>query len=140
MPEEPAPTRGNAQDATFPKRRRVLKRKDFVRIQSEGTAAGSRNFVMLVSPSTLPWTRLGIVASRQTGNAVQRNRGKRRVREWFRDVLRSHQGFDIVIILRRGAPDLPMDSLRRELDNSLRRAIKKARRGTKPTRPTQPTS
>lgn len=118
---------------SFPKARRLLKRSDFVRVQGAGVGAGSRDYVVIVHPrpaaegEVMP-SRLGVVASRKTGNAVQRNRGKRLVREWFRHALRDHSGFDIVVILRRGAPELDLASACAELDNGLRRAIKKARR------------
>lgn len=74
-------------------------------------------------------SRLGIVASRKTGNAVARNRGKRVVREWFRLGYQDHTGVDIVVILRSGAPELGLAEASRELDNGLRRAIKKVVRG-----------
>ena len=114
--------------AAFPKTRRVLKRSDFVRIQRDGVGAGSRNYVVIVYPRPGEPSRIGLVASRRTGNAVERNRGKRLVREWFRHQLADHEGFDIVVILRRGAVTLELADATRELDNGLRRAIKKARR------------
>lgn len=75
-------------------------------------------------------TRLGLVASRKTGNAVARNRGKRVVREWFRLGYQDHVGFDVVVIIRSGAPELGLADARRELDKGLRRAINKAMRGS----------
>lgn len=49
-------------------------------------------------------SRLGITTSRKVGNAVTRNRIKRRVREWFRQ---EHayfpEGMDVVVIARRAA-------------------------------------
>jgi len=47
--------------------------------------------------------RLGITASRKVGNAVQRNRAKRLLREAFRCV-RSQlpRGLDLVVIVRQG--------------------------------------
>jgi len=60
--------------------------------------------------------RLGITASRKVGNAVCRNRFKRRVREWFRQ--RRHQlpeSIDLVVIARRSGGQLAF----RELDERL---------------------
>ncbi len=132
----------------FPKARRLLKRNDFLRVQKHGAGAGSRNYVVIAmsrpsSPIAKPpiakppiaecqasatLSRLGLVASRRTGNAVARNRGKRVVRAWFRLTQQDLVGFDIVVILRRGAPSLGLQEASRELDNGLRRAIKKAMR------------
>jgi ribonuclease P protein component len=72
--------------------------------------------------------RLGVVASRKVGNAVARNRGKRCVREWFRRSRRRWEALDVVVILRQGAPDLAAGEAQRELDATLLRALKKARR------------
>ncbi len=74
---------------------------------------------MLVFPreaGDVTGARLGITASRKVGGAVDRNRVKRRVREWFR---RSHGGLiselDLVVIARRGATALDQAAVDREL-------------------------
>ena len=62
---------------------------------------------MLVRTSSDGRARLGITASRKVGNAVTRNRVKRRIREWFRrggrDLL---AGLDVVVIARASAARL----------------------------------
>ena len=102
-----------------------------MRVQKGGAGAGSRSYVVIALARADPEapTRLGLVASRKTGNAVARNRGKRVAREWFRLGYAGHRGFDIVIILRSSAPALGLVEASRELDNGLRRAIQKAMRG-----------
>ena len=99
-----------------------------MRVQSDGTSAGGRAYVVIVHPRPGELSRLGVVASRKAGNAVERNRGKRVVREWFRTRLARHEGYDIVVILRRGAPKLPYATACRELDAGLRRALRNARK------------
>jgi len=55
--------------------------------------------------------RVGFTASRKVGNAVERNRARRRLREVVRlsspDRLRP--GYDYVLIARRAALDLPFE-------------------------------
>ena len=56
--------------------------------------------------------RLGITVSRKVGNAVVRNRSKRRVRAWFR-ARRAEIGgdLDLVVIARPSAGSLSLDQL-----------------------------
>jgi ribonuclease P protein component len=55
--------------------------------------------------------------SRRVGNAVARNRVKRRVREWFRrEKRRLDAGRDYVVIARPGAAALPARELWAELE------------------------
>ncbi len=60
--------------------------------------------------------RLGVTVSRRVGNAVVRNRLKRRIREWFRRKRRAlPEGLDLVVIGRRGAVGLSSEELCQQL-------------------------
>jgi ribonuclease P protein component len=66
-------------------------------------------FVVLVCPTRVQndVSRLGVTVSRKVGNAVVRNRVKRRIREWFRrDRSSIGPGFDILVIARPAAARL----------------------------------
>ena len=84
---------------------RVRKRSEFRQIQSQGRRVRSRHFVVLVfARGRSGPTRLGLVVSRRVGNAVQRNRAKRLIREAFRRCPEWwYDGIDLVVIAR----DLP---------------------------------
>jgi ribonuclease P protein component len=70
----------------------------------------ARYFVVIAAPCEQPGAqrqRLGVTVSRRVGNAVNRNRVKRRIREWFREA--RHElapGTDLVVIARNGAAEL----------------------------------
>ena len=75
---------------------------------------------MLQSPGKTGETRLGITASRKVGGAVERNRAKRLVREFFRlHRAKLQPGSDIVVIVRAGAEKLSFEHAESELGSIL---------------------
>ena len=120
------PPEGNSflQSRSFPKSRRLRKRRDYQAARKDGFAARAGEVVVVVAPSANDTARLGLIASRRTGNAVARNLLKRRARAWFRQ--RTEIGaFDVVVIFRAGAVELAYDELVAKLENALRRATKR---------------
>jgi ribonuclease P protein component len=67
--------------------------------------------------------RIGFTVSRQVGNAVERNRVRRRLREMVRLSQGGgmHDGHDYVLIGRRAALAVPFGQMRQELDAALSR-------------------
>lgn len=57
--------------------------------------------------------RIGFTVSRKVGNAIQRNRAKRRLRAIVEDLMPRHAkpGFDYVVIGRRGTLNRPFKAL-----------------------------
>ena len=127
----------------FGRERRLRRRADFLRVQSNGERATSRHFVLLVcarepadeagrrgkgehedghsstervpgEPMRAP-SRLGVVATRKVGDATMRNRIKRLCRECFRLWPGFvPDGIDLVVIGRAGADQLTLDRVRDE--------------------------
>ncbi len=88
----------------FPGDERIRRRKDFIRVYSEGRRHVCPEFVAFYLKTDNDLTRLGMSVGRKAGGAVTRNRIKRRIREVFR--LNKHllkPGYDIVIIVREGS-------------------------------------
>jgi ribonuclease P protein component len=72
-------------DFSLPKDARLRKPREFHRVYAEGKRFEGRLMTVFIMPSATGFQRLGITASKKAiGNAVQRNRAKRLLRETFR--------------------------------------------------------
>ena len=71
----------------------------------------------------LPGARVGLTVSRKVGNAVARNRARRRLRAVAAELLPVHAaaGHDYVLVGRAGTLLRPYDGLRADLEAGLRR-------------------
>ena len=101
---------------SFSKDYRLLKRSEFVNLNRLGKREHTAHFTVIVDENGLGINRVGITVTKKIGNAVKRNRVKRLVREFFR--LYNHsfpQGYDIVIVAKKGANDLIFWKLKEEL-------------------------
>lgn len=86
----------------FGKRRRLLERADFLRCYNGGKRHHTPNFIFFVLPTQAETWRFGAAISRKVGGAVQRNRVKRLLREFFRRHQRDlPQGIDIVAVPKK---------------------------------------
>ena len=94
--------------AGFPRAARLLSPADFARVFAVRRSAASGPLVLYACPavSAAQPARLGLSVSSRVGNAVVRNRWKRRLREAFRQVRARAglpQGNDFVIVVRSAA-------------------------------------
>jgi ribonuclease P protein component len=64
--------------------------------------------------------RVGFTVSRKVGNAVERNRVRRRLREIVRQSAAICRGHDYVLVGRRAALGVPFERLVEEFDRALR--------------------
>ena len=104
---------------------RLRDSRDFERVSRKGRRVASGGFVFLMLPAAPGEpSRIGISASRRVGNAVERNRIKRAVREWFRRRRDSFpQAWDLVVIARRECSRMTQGgALFSALDETLARA------------------
>jgi ribonuclease P protein component len=100
---------------------RLRRRKDFDAIYRKGQVSGNRLLVVRVRPNGLSETRFGFVAGKAVGNAVTRNRVKRRLRAIAQHA-HARDGLDIVVGARRSAVDARYNELERAFTTLLRRA------------------
>jgi ribonuclease P protein component len=112
----------------FPKSARLTSVGEFQKVKNEGVSCHGRFMVLSVlknSPSAE--TRVGLITSKRIGNAVERNRVRRRFRElvrksrpaleqglWMVLIARLEQGLWMVLIARRDAAKAAFQSVERE--------------------------
>ncbi|SNY90456.1 ribonuclease P protein component [Cohaesibacter sp. ES.047] len=112
---------------------RLKKRSEFL-TAAKGVRLSRRGFVLQVlrrKPEDDGPPRVGFTVTKKVGNAVVRNRVKRRLREIARLHGSDHMqsGWDYVLIGRIGALHLPFDAMVADFKGSLRDA--RAGKGTK---------
>jgi len=125
-PEERDTRNAGASSPTFPSQRRIRKRREFSSVFDRGQRIHGRFFTFLLVQTLLDRSRLGIVASRKIGGAVQRNRAKRLIREMFRTEVRLSGGgaaIDLVVIPRRELLDAEFSAATQDFRNTLRRGL-----------------
>jgi ribonuclease P protein component len=109
----------------------LARRADFV-AANRGLRVARPGFVLLANPNGGAGMRFGITVTKKIGNAVVRNRMKRRFRALLRELLptRGLDDTDHVLIGREGGVERDFALLREELAAALGRA--KAGKGDKP--------
>ncbi len=78
---------------------RLTRGDDFQRVREQGRRWRGKYCVLNAALANTPQTRIGYIASKSLGNAVQRNRARRLLREAARHLTDEiPQGWDIVLI------------------------------------------
>ena len=89
-------------------------------VHRRGRSVANGLLVMRVLPNGLNRSRFCFVTGKRVGNAVVRNRVKRRLREVVRNSAAA-PGWDTVLIARKGAGDADFKQLERAVHNLIRR-------------------
>jgi ribonuclease P protein component len=120
---------------------RLKKRSEFLAVAAANRRWAMPGLVLQAKPSPTPQDRtdrqdaeaasgavplrVGFTATKKVGNAVKRNRARRRLRAAVDDVLRGADvsGADLVVVARQGTIERPYADLK----NDLRAALKRLR-------------
>ena len=102
---------------------KLRRRAEFTRVYEQGTRVRGRFMTCFGLRNELGSPRLGISASSKIGNAVVRNRAKRRIRELFK-ASKPLTGIDIVVIPRRETADASWRNLEADYRAALLRLQK----------------
>ncbi|MEE2694229.1 MAG: ribonuclease P protein component [Pseudomonadota bacterium] len=113
---------------------RLRKRRDFVRVSKNGGKVGGRFFslqVASVDPGSKDTSvcRVGFTATKKVGNAVERNRARRRMRVLATRVLSGYamRDLDCVLLARKPILEAQFSELVHDLQNLLEKLKIKAR-------------
>ncbi len=103
------------------KKNRLRKNMEFKKVYKSGKNYWNRNLILYVKKNGLEETRIGISITKKVGNAVTRNKLKRRIRELNRENLNDiKKGYDLIIIPKKNAVDLSF----KELESAIRHIYK----------------
>lgn len=120
------------QSEALPKHKRLAKRREFVRVYETGRKVFSRYTVLFHAANDLPYSRIGITATKKLGKANVRNRLKRWTREVYRrarDPLGiDGRSLDIVVNVKSNAAGTSFQEFSRDLRGVLERVVSEASR------------
>lgn len=101
----------------------ICRNNDFRRIYARGKSYVSPLVVVYALKNRTKNVRVGITTSKKVGNAVQRNRSRRVIREAFRALApRVRPGFALVLVARGKTPYVKSTDVRRQLERQLQAA------------------
>lgn len=111
----------------LPKEKRLAKRREFLRVYEHGRKLFSRYSVVFVAPNGLPFSRIGITATKKLGKANVRNRLKR----WTREVYRRQReplgldprSLDVVVNVKPNAAEASFLEFSQDLGRALQRVV-----------------
>ena len=106
---------------------RIVKRSEYLRVKQRGTSVAEPGLVIQAAPvansSSYLQPRVGFTVSKRVGNAVKRNRARRRLKSIASDVLPNEgfQAWDYVFIGRLVTLNRPYDLLLEDARSALRK-------------------
>ena len=123
------PPRARSQETVglsdFVRLARITRRADFLKVAATQKKWVAPGLIVQMRAHEEPdqASRLGFTVSKKVGNAVLRNRAKRRLRALTDEMFREHPplGVDLVVIGRAATVDRPFEALRRDLAQAVTR-------------------
>jgi len=105
----------------------LAKRREFLRVYEAGRKLFSRYSVLFYAANDLPYSRIGITATKKSGKANVRNRLKR----WTREVYRRQRGplgidsrsLDVVVNVKPNAVQASWGDYSLDLQRALKRVV-----------------
>ncbi len=102
---------------------RLRKAEEFQRLREVGRTQHHRTMLLSFTSNDFLYNRYGFIIGKRVGNAVTRNRIRRRLREILRALdPQLKPGFDVVLIARQPLAEQPFDGIVRTVNDLFRRA------------------
>lgn len=121
----------DAPSEGLPKQKRLAKRREFLRVYDTGRKVFSRYCVLFFAGNGLPYSRIGITATKKLGKANVRNRLKRWTREIYRRQREplglDERSLDLVVNVKPNAAAADFREYSTDLQRLLRRVVGEAR-------------
>ena len=105
----------------LPRQHRLTRKASFDAVFAHGRRWFGKHVTIRTSSNGTDAYRCGLAVSKAVGNAVVRNRVKRRLREIVRGAGVA-PGYDVVVVARPSAAEVPFAGLRADVMGLLRRA------------------
>lgn len=101
----------------------LCRNNDFRRLYARGKNLVTPVVVVYVMKNRGQGVRVGITTSKKIGNAVQRNRSRRVIREAYRELSdRVKTGYDLVFVARGRTPYVKSTEIKKQLEKQLLKA------------------
>jgi ribonuclease P protein component len=102
---------------------RLTRSTDFQRVRRLGKSYAHPLVVLVASPNDMERLRLGFVAGKNFGGAVQRNRAKRLLRSVLTPLIPGlRPGWDLIFLARQPLKEASYQQTRAAVDNLISRA------------------
>lgn len=105
---------------------RLKKRHEFVKVARQGVSISSTTLIvqsLFYDVSSAHGCRVGFTASKRVGNAVRRNRAKRRMRAvvqlWVKKGMGLLYPCDLTLVAKPAAVTAPFQKIQRDFEESL---------------------
>ena len=117
----------SASSEALPKEKRLAKRREFLRVYEAGRKLFSRYSVLFFAANGLPYSRIGITATKKSGKANVRNRLKRWTRETYRRQREplgiDARALDVVVNIKPSAAQAAWPDFSLDLQRALKRVV-----------------
>jgi len=103
------------------KKYKLRKNMEFKKVYSGGKNFWNRNLILYIRKNKLEESRFGVTITKKIGNAVVRNKIKRRIKEIYRlNMYRIKDGYDLIFIPKKNVVDISY----KELESALIHILK----------------